>query len=110
MGLLTGAGRRTEALQVYEALASALKQTLEVTPSPDVVALHACLIAEIPPQPALIEPQQPQDTRRTNLRVALTSFVGRTREQEEVHALITKSRLPGGRLAGRTSRHGCKRD
>ena len=46
MGLLAGAGRRGDALRVYQALATALEDDLDVTPAAEIMALRARLVAQ----------------------------------------------------------------
>jgi predicted ATPase len=93
MGLLAAGGRRTEALKVYEQLHLALGRAFGVTPSRDVVALRSRLLAPSTPMAASMPSQPKLPVRPTNLPTALTSFVGRTREQAEVCALLAEARL-----------------
>jgi DNA-binding SARP family transcriptional activator len=99
MRALATAGRPADALNAYERVRRTLAEQLGVDPSPELAALHlAILRAEGSARTAGTEP-------RTNLRAALTSFVGRDEEIERVGKLLGESRLttltgPGG--AGKT--------
>lgn len=94
---LAASGRDAEALEVYQRAREALAEALGVDPSPDLSALHVALLrGELTPRAA---------TRRTNVRAALTSFVGRDADLSVVRGLVTDHRLvtlvgPGG--AGKT--------
>ncbi|MEU8071859.1 BTAD domain-containing putative transcriptional regulator [Micromonospora sp. NPDC048169] len=105
MRALVAAGRDTEALLVYRRTADALADALGADPSPELSALHVALLRG--------ETVRREDTRRTNLRAELTSFVGRDADLAAVGALVTEHRLttltgPGGsgktRLATETGR------
>ena len=85
MVLLAGEGRRSEALEVYRALASALDADLGEAPGRETRALRARLLAEAPV--TVVPP-----AKRTNLPAPLTSFVGREWECREVGELLR----PGG--------------
>ena len=100
MGALTAAGRQADALVAYEALRSRLADELGVDPSAAAQAAHLDLLRG---EPATAPPVAPQ--RNSNLRVALTSFVGRDTEQQAIRDLVADHRLvtlvgPGG--AGKT--------
>ncbi|MFJ6955708.1 ATP-binding protein, partial [Micromonospora aurantiaca (nom. illeg.)] len=99
------AGRDTEALLVYQRTADALADALGADPSPELSALHVALLRG--------ETVRREDTRRTNLRAELTSFVGRDADLTAVGTLVAEHRLttltgPGGsgktRLATETGR------
>ncbi|EWM64762.1 transcriptional regulator, LuxR family [Micromonospora sp. M42] len=105
MRALVAAGRDTEALLVYRRTADALADALGTDPSPELSALHVALLRG--------ETVRREDTRRTNLRAELTSFVGRDADLAAVGALVAEHRLttltgPGGsgktRLATETGR------
>ncbi|MFC0623087.1 BTAD domain-containing putative transcriptional regulator [Kribbella deserti] len=105
MRALVAAGRGTEALQVYERTREALAEALGSDPSPELSALHVALLRG--------EVGQREETRKTNVRAELTSFVGREADVAAVRDLITAHRLttligPGGsgktRLATETAR------
>ncbi|MEU4437457.1 BTAD domain-containing putative transcriptional regulator [Micromonospora chalcea] len=105
MRALVAAGRDTEALLVYRRTADALADALGADPSPELSALHVALLRG--------ETVRREDTRRTNLRAELTSFVGRDADLAAVGALVAEHRLttltgPGGsgktRLATETGR------
>ncbi|MEU7950951.1 BTAD domain-containing putative transcriptional regulator [Micromonospora chalcea] len=93
MRALVAAGRDTEALLVYRCTADALADALGADPSPELSALHVALLRG--------ETVRREDTRRTNLRAELTSFVGRDADLAAVGALVAEHRLttltgPGG--------------
>jgi predicted ATPase/DNA-binding SARP family transcriptional activator len=104
MELLATAGRRGEALRVYQALATRLEADLGLAPGREAEELRARLLAqggalwaaERPGSPPPAAPARP----RTNLPEALTSFVGRAWEQGEVRAMLAGG-APDGRAACR---------
>ncbi|ACU70985.1 transcriptional regulator, winged helix family [Catenulispora acidiphila DSM 44928] len=106
MRALNAAGRDSEALQVYQRTREALAEELGVDPSPELSALHVALLrGELG--------GKREETRKTNLRSELTSFVGREAEVAAVGELVGEQRLttvigPGGagktRLAVETAR------
>jgi DNA-binding SARP family transcriptional activator len=105
MRALAAAGRDTEALLVYERTRETLADQLGVDPSPEVSALHVALLRG--------ELGRREETRKTNVRAELTSFVGREADVAAVRELIGEGRLttligPGGsgktRLATETAR------
>ena len=95
---LHGAGRRADALAAYQRIRQTLADELGVDPSPELAAAHlAVLRGDGQGVPAAAEP--------TNLRAALTSFVGRDEELSRVAKSLEDTRLvtllgPGG--AGKT--------
>lgn len=94
---LAAAGRETEALLLYQRTREALVDALGVDPSPELSALHVALLRG--------ELSRREETRKTNLRAELTSFVGKDGDVAAVRSLITDHRLttligPGG--AGKT--------
>ena len=105
MRALAAAGRGTEALLVYQRTREALADELGADPSPALSALHVALLrGELGPR---------EETRKTNLRSELTSFVGRDADVAAVGKLVAGHRLatltgPGGsgktRLATETAR------
>ena len=105
MRALAAAGRDTEALLVYERTRETLADQLGVDPSPELSALHVALLRG--------ELGRREETRKTNVRAELTSFVGREADVAAVRELIGEGRLttligPGGsgktRLATETAR------
>ena len=105
MRALVAAGRDSEALLVYQRVREALADTLGVDPSPELAALHVALLRG--------ELGRREETRKTNLRAELTSFVGKDADVAAVRELIATRRLttligPGGsgktRLATETAR------
>ncbi|WP_309109959.1 BTAD domain-containing putative transcriptional regulator [Saccharothrix sp.] len=105
MRALGAAGRSTEALMVYQRAREALADALGVDPSPELSALHVALLRG--------ELGRREETRKTNLRAELTSFVGKDADVAAVRDLVTGHRLttligPGGsgktRLAAETVR------
>jgi predicted ATPase/DNA-binding SARP family transcriptional activator len=105
MRALAAAGRDNEALVAYERTRETLAEQLGADPSPELSALHVALLRG--------ELGGPRDSRKTNVRAALTSFVGRDGDVAAVRALIGEHRLttligPGGagktRLATETAR------
>jgi len=94
MRALCAAGRRGDALEVYEQTRERLADQLGVDPSAELAALHLEILRDEPVLP-----------HRSNLRAELTSFVGRDAELTHVAALLRAHRLvtltgPGG--AGKT--------
>ena len=105
MRALVAAGRDSEALLVFQRAREALADALGVDPSPELSALHVALLRG--------ELGRREETRKTNLRAELTSFVGKDPEVAAVRDLIAGHRLttvigPGGsgktRLATETAR------
>jgi predicted ATPase/DNA-binding SARP family transcriptional activator len=105
MRALVAAGRDSEALLVYERTREALADALGVDPSPELSALHVALLRG--------ELGLREESRKTNLRAELTSFVGRDADIAVVRELIAAHRLttligPGGsgktRLAAEAAR------
>ncbi len=103
MGLLASAGRRIEALRIYQVLAAALESTMDLAPNGEIEALRARLqVQEAGPVAAALPAQGIWPQALGNLPAPLTSFVGRAWEQGEILAL-----LPGSRLVTLTGPGGC---
>ncbi len=82
MRLLAATGDRAEAL------VRALRDDLDVVPTPETKSLHATLRAAVASPPAVAVPRTEPQTTPTNLPATLTSFVGRGRELAALgHAL-----------------------
>jgi predicted ATPase/DNA-binding SARP family transcriptional activator len=105
MRALVATGRDSEALLVFQRAREALADALGVDPSPELSALHVALLRG--------ELGRPEETRKTNLRAELTSFVGKDADVAALRDLIAGHRLttvigPGGsgktRLATETAR------
>src|SRR5215471_6315194 len=105
MRALAEAGRRAEALTVYQRTRERLSEELGVDPSAELSALHTALLRG--------ELGERAESSRTNLHAELTSFVGRDDDVAAVAGLIADRRLvtltgPGGsgktRLAAETAR------
>jgi predicted ATPase/DNA-binding SARP family transcriptional activator len=105
MRALAAAGRDSEALLAYERTRETLADLLGVDPSPELAAVHVALLRG--------ELGRREDSRKTNMRAELTSFVGRDADVAAVRELIGEHRLttligPGGsgktRLATETAR------
>ncbi|NKQ54729.1 AfsR/SARP family transcriptional regulator [Amycolatopsis sp. K13G38] len=105
MRALVATGRDNEALLVYQRTREALADELGVDPSPELSGLHVALLRG--------ELGRREETRRTNLRAELTSYVGKDADIAAVRELVGEHRLttligPGGsgktRLATETAR------
>jgi predicted ATPase/DNA-binding SARP family transcriptional activator len=88
------AGRPAEGLAAYERLRSRLATELGVDPSEELRALHRAVLRGEAAVPSRAVP-------RGNLRAALTSFVGRAAERQQVLTQLARGRLvtlvgPGG--------------
>lgn len=101
MTALRAMGRPSDALAAYERTRNRLAEELGVDPSPELRELHVSILRGDPAEARIA----PTPGRRTNLRAALTSFVGRDEEAARIGKLLDESRLvtlvgPGG--AGKT--------
>ncbi|HEU6445828.1 MAG TPA: BTAD domain-containing putative transcriptional regulator, partial [Gaiellaceae bacterium] len=88
-------GRQAEALETARALESRLRDDLAVEASAQVRDLYRRILLQVPE--LMLEPPEPP----SNLPGRLTTFVGRSRELQEVIELVEASRLatltgPGG--------------
>jgi predicted ATPase len=104
---LAGAGRQAEALARYERLRGELADELGVDPSAELQAIQlAVLRGELSAASPADDPARLHETiRRSNVKTALTSFVGRDDEVARIGKLLDEVRLvtlvgPGG--AGKT--------
>jgi predicted ATPase/DNA-binding SARP family transcriptional activator len=101
MRALYAAGRQAAALSAYDETRRQLADQLGVDPSPALQQVHLAVLRADPDLHAI--PTQP--AARSNLRTALTSFVGRENDLARIGELLERSRLvtlvgPGG--AGKT--------
>ena len=101
MRALYAAGRQAAALSAYDETRRQLADQLGVDPSPALQQVHLAVLRADPGLHAT--PTQPP--ARSNLRTALTSFVGRENDLARIGELLERSRLvtlvgPGG--AGKT--------
>jgi predicted ATPase/DNA-binding SARP family transcriptional activator len=105
MRALGAAGQSTEALLVYERTRKALADALGADPSPELAELHVALLRG--------EVGRREESRTTNLRAELTSYLGKDADVAAVRGLVADHRLttltgPGGsgktRLATETAR------
>jgi predicted ATPase/DNA-binding SARP family transcriptional activator len=104
MGALAGAGRRAEALVLFEHLRTVLQQELATEPEPATRQLYRELLADGARNAG--SAQLHDLPRATNLPVRVTELVGRRRELEETSRILTSARMltltgPGG--AGKTT-------
>jgi predicted ATPase/DNA-binding SARP family transcriptional activator len=98
---LSAAGRQADALSAYDRTRTALVEELGLDPSPELAAAHQAVLVGAPPRDTAGAPKAP----RNNLPTALTSFVGRDSELDQIGQLLGSHRLvtltgPGG--AGKT--------
>lgn len=98
---LAAGGRQSDALAHYERVRHQLADELGVDPSPELQAIHLAIVRGEIEQPSF----HGGGPRRSNLKAALTSFVGRDNEVARIAKLLDESRLvtlvgPGG--AGKT--------
>jgi predicted ATPase/DNA-binding SARP family transcriptional activator len=105
MRALAAAGRGNEALAVYQRTREALADALGADPAPELSALHVALLRG--------EVGRREESRNTNLRAELTSYIGKDADVAAVRDLVAGHRLttligPGGtgktRLATETAR------
>jgi non-specific serine/threonine protein kinase len=79
-------GRRIDAMKQYEDCKRILRQELDLEPSVETTALYQDIKQRVfAPQVSV--------TRRTNVPVQLTSFVGREKELGEIRLLLARQRL-----------------
>jgi predicted ATPase/DNA-binding SARP family transcriptional activator len=111
MGMLASAGRRTEALRVYQTLAAALDADLGLAPGSEIESLRGQVLALVAaPSAAEINTQSTLSVQVGNLPTSLTSFVGRSWEREEIRGLLAPNGPPTDsltRLLTLTGSGGC---
>ncbi|MEU2055919.1 BTAD domain-containing putative transcriptional regulator [Streptomyces bungoensis] len=88
MRVLAGAGRRGEALAVYERLRDALGQETGADPDPQTRRLFRVLLAD-----SVEVPERRPEAARRGLPAPATALIGRERETAEVAGLLERSRL-----------------
>jgi len=94
MGMLAAAGRRPDALRVFDELATALGRELDIAPSRDLVLLRRQLLAaEAAPVAAGELDPPPNGSRRTNLPVPLTTYIERPGEEQRIRGRLSDARL-----------------
>lgn len=81
-------GRQSEALRTYQRLRRLLGKELGIEPSREIQELENRILVQDPD----LSPGTP-GTARTNLRPALTSFIGRGTESQEISELLASARL-----------------
>ncbi|MEV0782584.1 BTAD domain-containing putative transcriptional regulator [Streptomyces sp. NPDC050423] len=104
---LRDAGRTAQALAAYEEVRTVLADRLGTDPGAELGALYAELLRQEPAHPVIPAPPngRPARARPGNLRVRLTSFVGRESDIDTLRGDLSGARLvtllgPGG--AGKT--------
>jgi DNA-binding SARP family transcriptional activator len=91
---LAADGRQGEALAVYERLRRAMAEELGLDPPTALQELHGQVLRDDEALHAPGPARAPEPvTRRTNLRVPLTSFVGRAAEIEGITGQVSRARL-----------------
>ncbi|ANP51537.1 putative ATPase/DNA-binding SARP family transcriptional activator [Streptomyces griseochromogenes] len=88
MRVLADAGRRREALAVYERLRDALREDTGADPDPQTRRLYRELLAD-----SVEQPEQRPGNPRHNLPAPATALIGRERETAEVEQLLGRGRL-----------------
>lgn len=90
MRLFALTGRRQQALRQYRRLRDTLRRELDVAPDPATQSLYLAILSGTFPAPSepSSAPEPAAPSRRDNLPVQLTSFVGRQREKEAIAELL----------------------
>ena len=91
-------GQRYQALRQYEQLREALRRRFGIEPDATTRHLHEEIVAgrfptARPPPLEITSPQERPDSRRHNIPVSLSPFVGRERETVEVERALAMTRL-----------------
>jgi predicted ATPase/DNA-binding SARP family transcriptional activator len=106
MRLYAGAGRPTQACRVYERLAAALRDDLDLAPEAETQRLYRAFVAQRPAQRQAVPPIE--RALPTNLSSQPTSFVGRKWELAEIRRIL-RSRGPVPPINGAEDREiGCR--
>lgn len=89
MTALAAVGRTADALEAFQGLRERLAESLGTDPGSRLQAQHVALLRG--EQQASVTP--PPAARRTNLRAAVSSFIGREAELDKVAAMVRAGRL-----------------
>ena len=89
---LARSGRQADALRAYQSARSTLADELGLEPSKELRDLETAILQQ---DPAVVrrDPAPERRDRRTNLRIPLTSMVGRSRDLAALHALVADHRI-----------------
>lgn len=90
MQLYARVGDRANMVRVYQTCVAVMKREFDAEPSAATRELFERLRREEAP---VVRPAAPRIQAKPNLPLPLTSFIGRTRELDEIRALLTQTRL-----------------